>query len=214
MRTFCFVLVVGAGLLRTNASEELIRNGGFETGDLSGWETPQNNPNPWYISTAKAASGTYSSYNPVLGYAVAAVTLYQRFYPAPVTNITSAGYWYFHQSEATYSTVGLAAQLLFSDGTGVADTLMADNPAYQRGVWAYRDLLPTLLSYPDKALIQIGFFPKSTEYQYLDDVSIIGIQIVPEPASSLVFFTGMFFLPLMATRLKKGAAHFALRNVR
>jgi hypothetical protein len=194
MKMTVWLLVFLGFTLPVRAGEELISNGGFETGDLTGWRTPVYNPNPWYISTAKVFAGSYSAYNPVLGTAIADTTLYQSFYPAPVTNISSAGFWYYHESNVPWGTRGLVTLLTFSDGSWIDDSLATDDPEYRLGVWTFRDLMPTLLAHSEKSLVQFGFFPKSSDAQYIDNISIIGITIVPEPAAVAIILSGTIFL--------------------
>jgi PEP-CTERM motif len=169
----------------------LITNGGFETGALSGWSAPAVNPNPWSVVSDNAHSGTFSAFNPALDSAIAAPTMFQFFSPVLVENITSAFFWYYDGGNR--GTVGKAALLTFSDGTSVQDTLFADDPSYRLHAWTLRDLTPTLLPYSGKYLTGIGFFPKGAEVQYIDDVTITS---VPEPASIGLLAVGLLAVVL------------------
>jgi hypothetical protein len=195
IRTFTLVLFATITLsnpVHAQSPVELIVNGGFETGDLTGWSSPVPNPNPWSVSNSLPHMGNYSAYNPALGSATAAPTLYQTFLPTPVSGISTAGLWYYHPGGAP-GTIGFAAQLVFSDGTKAQDFLFASDPNYQVNVWAYRDLRPTLVEFPDKQLVGIGFFPKAGGSQFVDDVSVVGIPIVPEPSTAILGCLGLLF---------------------
>jgi hypothetical protein len=194
LKTFALILsatVFLAHPVHAQGWVELITNGGFETGDLTGWSSPVPNPNPWSASAVLAHTGNYSAFNPALNTAVGQTTLYQLFSPTPVSSITNAGFWYYHPAGAP-GTVGLATQLVFSDGTTVQDTLYATDPTYHMNAWAYRNLLPTLSTHTGLQLVGIGFFPKVLGSQFLDDVSIVGIpEDVPEPRAAILGCLGL-----------------------
>ncbi|MBB6430328.1 PEP-CTERM sorting domain-containing protein [Algisphaera agarilytica] len=156
-------------------------NGGFETGDLTGWDEPDVNNNPWSV-LGFARTGSHSAYSAPMPTAGPS-NLYQSFDPIPVSQITEAGYWYFHMGGT--GSVGSAVTLTFSDASQVQDTLFAEDPEYVQFEWAYRDLTPTLAGYADKSLTQISFFTGVNKAKYIDDVVI-----VPEPSSLLLIGLG------------------------
>jgi hypothetical protein len=178
------LLIVSPSVAQT---QQVIINGGFETGDFSGWST-YNAANPWSIRTNNPHSGNYSAFN--LGYltAIGQPTLWQSFAPVPVQDISSAGYWYFDTDYFANTGFGLDALLLFSDGTAVADTLFASDPSYKLNQWVYRDLVPTLAANAGKSLVEVGFYPELHVNQYIDDVSIV---IIPEPKVWLLVLLGI-----------------------
>jgi hypothetical protein len=173
-------LVLFMGHTPAHADIQLIVNGGFETGDFTGWGQPSINPNPWSVVSFNPFAGSFAAYNPAESTAFAGTTLYQSINPTLVNNITSAGYWYYNQGGL--GTVGTGAQLTFSDGTSVEDILFTDDPAYQENTWTFFNLEPFLLDYPGKSLVQIGFDPKVGGSQEIDDVSITA-NAVPEPSA-------------------------------
>jgi len=102
-----------------------------------------------------------------------------------VENISSAFFWFYDVGGA--GTVGKAVLLTLSDGTSVQDTLFASDPSYRKNAWTFRHLTPTLLPYPGKFLMEIGFFLQLAELS-IDDVTITS---VPERESILLFALGL-----------------------
>lgn len=186
-------------VLNGNAQvKELIDNGGFEIGEFAGWSAPSPNPNPWYMTATNHHGGQFAAMCPDLGYAVGQTTLFQSITPALVEDITSAGYWYYISRPSPGGNPAFATRLVFSDGTSVQDSLLISDAEYRLNEWAYRDWIPTLEANAGKFLVQVGFFPQYTDIHYVDDVSVIGIPTVPEPAAPALW--GLLTLVLMITR--------------
>lgn len=158
-----------------HADTQLIVNGGFETGDFTGWSQPPNNPNPWSVVSFNPYQGSYAAYTPAESTAIAETTLNQSITPTLVNNITSAGFWYYDQGANTKTAVVLT----FSNGDSPTD--LYDSPPFAESAWTYFNLEPFLLNYPGEYLVQIGFFPVVGESQEIDDVSITATA-VPEPS--------------------------------
>ncbi|MEM9420853.1 MAG: PEP-CTERM sorting domain-containing protein [Planctomycetota bacterium] len=172
------------------AQGNILVNPGFETGDLTGWDEPVVNNNPWSV-LGFARTGSHSAYSAPMPTAGPS-NLYQSFDPVPVDQITEAGYWYFHMGGT--GSVGSAVTLTFDDATQVQDTLFAADPEYVQFQWAYRDLTPTLSGYTDKSLTQISFFTGVNKAKYIDDVVIS----VPEP--SVLALIGLGTLAMLPRR--------------
>ncbi len=190
------ILAASGACLAT--STEFIQNGGFETGDLTGWGGPSPNPNPWIVVSNDPYTGYYSAYNPVQSSAVAETTLFQSFAPVSVGRILTAGFWYYHQYGD--GSIGLATLLSFADGTSVQDSLYADDPSYHEGVWTHFSWMPLLAAYPSETLSEVGFFPKVGGLQYIDDVSITAF--LPEPATWSLLPLGILILALRLKRIR------------
>lgn len=182
-------------------SLEIVKNGGFETGDFTAWSEPTENPNPWSVVPENPFTGNFSAFNPAKDTAIGATTLFQSFAPTPVDKIVTAGFWYYQDSGPEFGTVGVATLLTFSDGSRVQDTLFVADPFYKVNEWAFRDLTQTLHANPGKELIEIGFFPRLQTNRYIDDVSV---KVVPLPAAAYLFGSGL--LGLIGVARKKRTA--------
>lgn len=196
LANLCVVFALGVVALNpafTPAQGNVLINPGFETGDLAGWDEPVVNNNPWNSVAFNAHTGNFAAYSTAMETAGPS-NLYQSFAPIHVGQITEAGYWYYHLGGT--GSVGTAAVLTFSDASAVQDTLMAADPEYVQGVWAYRDLTPTLALHADKSLTQISFFTKVNGMKMIDDVTI-----VPEPATAALFVAAG--LALASTRRRR-----------
>lgn len=194
LRVRAAVLILALGFVcRANAQ---IVNGGFESGDLSGWY--QGNIycslgplcTPWSATNAEAHTGTYSAVDE------GNIELRQDFI-APIFggNITSFTYWlmqdvpsisafYFYYTDATYS----------------------ESVAYGTSDWQLVDV--TSLIDPSKTVLGFSVYGVSgpdPNFTYVDDFSMTTLSAVPEPATMSLLATGLVGLVGAGMRRRKKA---------
>jgi len=134
---------------------EQIVNGGFETGDCTGWDyAPACN-----VTSQYAHSGTYS------------VRLYENWITqlsdlnVPKNCIESFGFW------ALRARAGNTFIIYFTDGTDTGEITIRDRIGYSTE-WLYVDLTNDV---PDgKSVKNIKFTGGTVGPSWVDDVSLIG----------------------------------------
>jgi hypothetical protein len=159
------ILVLGLGTVKKAiAVEEVIVNGGFETGNIEPWVNPTWYPDKWNVVSAKSHSGSFSAYT-YTGSSGGTAVLSQSFSPTLVDNITSFHYWYYAE---TMSSPNLALGLWFSDGSYDQDFIWG----ILTNQWAFRDVMPVLLGHSGKYLVKIGIYDTLQTGLYIDDVCL------------------------------------------
>lgn len=164
---------------------QAIVNGGFETGDFTGWTAPANVANPWSVATTEVDDGQYSAFNPALSTAIGATELYQTFAPVPIADIVSAGFWFYDAPQYPDFTLPYYAVAVGVTGAGLLEFMEPTSVNH----WTYFNLMPQLENYPNGSLNEIGFFAGVFQNDYIDDVSVIAT--VPEPSSLLLIPLGL-----------------------
>ena len=157
MNTRLFAFAALAASLVTSASAiELVTNGGFETGDFTGWTQVGGT-----VLTDDPFTGTYeASFAPTTG------ALVQSLATTPNTNYTVS----FYLRNAG-NAVGSFQVLL---GTSVLTNLTINPDAYKQ--FTYN---ATTSALPGDSILTFQFVNATTTF-HLDDVSV---QAVPEPAT-------------------------------
>lgn len=151
------------GLISVGGATEQIVNGGFETGDFTGWTVGNDDEfdnNPPTISTAQKHSGTYSTkfeYN--------SASWVKRTFgtPIPVNTVSSLGYWVYCATACLYPTTIISYSDDFS-------TIVGGSGDFPINTWVYVDLMPSL-----KAGRHITSIEISQLYWYdtwIDDVDL------------------------------------------
>jgi len=133
-------------------SGEQIINGGFETGDFTGWVCTDG-----WVTTDNPHSGVYCAEIWPSG----SRELYQVLTsPIPVYCIASFDFWY-RNAASTYFKV------VYSDGTSTDWVPLPDVTD-----WTHYDILPHLDS--SKMVSEIHFLNGWVQPLYIDDVSLMG----------------------------------------
>ena len=97
------ILAGAAGLaISASAASAQLTNGGFETGDLTGWTTTSSTPAP-SVSNTVAHSGTYSAFlgNPIGSEPLGDCAILQTF-TVPANGILNFWYYPFSQDSITF----------------------------------------------------------------------------------------------------------------
>jgi hypothetical protein len=149
------ILALAFGLI--SASSEHIVNGGFETGDLTGWIMYTD----VIVQDIIKHSGNY---------AVQFVAWWQGCIwqtlstPIPVPDIGTFGLWY----KGAFTSGSLQIAIMFTDSS--------DKVIYRYGVadWTYVDIKNELASYQGKTVTAIRILSYNTDVDfYIDDVSLM-----------------------------------------
>jgi len=131
-------------------SGEQIVNGGFETGNFTGW-TVVGAP---IVQSGIVHSGSYAA-------RLALDAIYQSLGGITVACLATAELWYYKY---------VIVRITFTDDT--TWTKVAQNVGFQ---WAELDLLPTLQgTYGDKAINTVMIYEDGGVYIFVDDVSFMG----------------------------------------
>lgn len=184
------ILVVSAAVAALlvaglQARADQIVNGGFETGDFTGW-TADANSFPMYIVTSPVHSGTYAAQ--IAGYSYDPDTLSQ-------TVSTVSGQKYELEAWVYQVLAGPTISLDVTwDGTTVYSQL---NPIVGD---AYQEFSATVTGTGSDTLVFTS--ANDPAYTYLDDVSL-NASAVPEPGSLSLLALGA--AALLRKRFRRGA---------
>jgi hypothetical protein len=180
------LVLVGVGQTRA----DLIVNGGFETGDFTGWTTGANSY-PETIKTSPVHSGTYAAQ--IAGYSSNPNTLSQT-----VTTTSGQAYtlsfarYQVYQGPPVFLTVDWDGAAVFTDP---APTVGGVYQVFSVNVVGTGSDTLTFISANDPA------------YTYVDDVSFNASLIAaPEPSTLTLFGIGAVGLVGLARRQRKSAA--------
>ena len=152
---------LGAKKVVACPSGEQIVNGGFETGDFTGWEY-----NPWVIvANYYPHSGTYHA---VLEYTPPGGWIKQTFTPAiPIECIASLSFWMMNCLGSSYNCT-TKVTLYYDDDTENSTEFSV------KGEYELLNLLPFLISGKKLSYVKFEAAVTTEAAPYIDDVSLIG----------------------------------------
>jgi hypothetical protein len=158
-------------LTYSSGEREALVNGGFESGDLTGWTVTT------YPSLGPSEGASVVTTNPHSGehcaYVVGASDIRQIFQGIPVSAIQSVTYW--GRTDVGYTSGGW---FIYSDGTGIEKSHLFTNTSS----WGFYDV--TSLLSPGKILVGIVlacWYSSVPGHTYYDDVSILYTPVAPSP---------------------------------
>jgi hypothetical protein len=187
----CFALALTAFFASQSAfADQLVSNGGFETGDFSGWNvaghaTSASNPSLYYgVDAADADTGTYGSY---LGSEFSPLELSQTLTVAPSHNYT-----------VSFSLANLGGPLqgfdnFFTLSIG-GNTVFTEKNASASTYTNYSFSFDTNAAAPASELLLISS-RNDASYFSLDNVSVS--TATPEPATVLLIVPALALLALL-----------------
>ena len=165
--------VAAAALLATSASAaNLVVNGGFETGDFSGW-TANPVSYPMYIVTSPVEEGTYAAQ--ITGYASGPDTLEQD-----IADVAGQSYllsfWRWQDPgtpnglDVTWNGSSVHSEVDNSDGAG------------------WQNFTVSVTGHGTDALVFTSY--NDPAFTYVDNISVTGAGAVPEPATWALMLLG------------------------
>lgn len=182
MKRLIILLVVGSLFLlqpRSISAQQLITNGGFETGDFTGWVQSGNTGFTGVTNNPSLAHGgnDYAFFGPVgsLGFITQTVT-------TTPSQTYSLSFWLWNTADPAFNTPN-EFQVLWQ-GNVVLDTLNVPTSSN------YLNTVMSLTATGGTATISFGF-RHDPSFFFFDDVSLVAAG-VPEPATwALMGITGM-----------------------
>ena len=175
-------LVLGALAAAPAAAQNLVANGGFETGDLTGWLSTPDTPGLTFgvdSDPNNVHSGTYGAFT---GAGRPLATLSQTLAVAPGARYTFSFYLdnFFGRGDDGTAPSAFTARWNGETLLGLVDT---DHFGFTR--FSY-----TVVA--DAATAEIEFGARHVpQYWGLDDVSVVRAGVVPEPGTWALLATGL-----------------------
>ncbi|MEO5492471.1 MAG: PEPxxWA-CTERM sorting domain-containing protein [Sphingomonas sp.] len=162
-------------------AQNVIVNGGFESGAISPWFVDRNfgGTSPWSVTTADKHSGTYSAID------IGNIELRQNFAGVATSSVAAASFWIKHPN---LTTAPAFVSFFYSDSTNTGFTVNTSSAD-----WEQFNILSNLAA--GKTLTGFSIFGyvggNGDPTTYLDDVQIVVRDNgVPEPATWMMMIMG------------------------
>ena len=180
-------LALAAGLSVTTANAaSIVTNGGFETGDFTGW-TPNAVSYPMYIVTSPVSEGQYAAQ--IAGYGYGPDTLSQTLTTTAAQNYNLTFDLYQVASNPNGFSVSWDGITLYSD---------TDNPHN------YLSYSFSVVGTGSDTLLFTDY--NTSAFTYLDNVSVSAASEVPEASTWMIMIGGFAALGFVAHRRKSRRA--------
>ena len=182
-------LMLGCSLIAFAGNVELVANGGFETGDFSGWTLGGNCGSFCNVTSTMPHSGAFSAQ---LGPVGSDGTLSQTLDTVAGATYTFS-FWLANDAGVPNDFSA------YFDGLQVLNFNNLNIP----GGFPYTDFVFTVMASTDSTVIQFNF-RQDPAFWFLDDVSVFGPAgngTVPEPGSMALLGTGLVALGFAGRKL-------------
>jgi putative cofactor-binding repeat protein len=161
-----------------SSTDNIVQNGGFETGSLTNWVSVE--PNKWSVASTRSHSGDYSAFTQSDETGVPSALKYNFPSPLKVYQIASMSCCCFFESE---NATELTVEATFSDGTLNQNVI----PNIRANDWV--NLFNLIRITPDnyvKSMISIQFYSCANAKLWIDDVNVTidESRSAPTPAPS------------------------------
>jgi hypothetical protein len=185
-----FVLFLGAG--RANA--DIVVNGGFETGDFTGWTVSGVDPFDVFVSTSMPHSGLFAA---DLG-SVGGIGFLSQTLPTTAGQTYALSYWLANDG------FGPVEHFDARINGNVIPGSVLDSPGIDSG-FPYRQFTFDFTATGPTTVLSFGE-RQDPAFLHLDDVSVNAVVVVPEPATLGLLCIGLAGLAGCGWRRRQRAA--------
>jgi hypothetical protein len=214
LRIFISLFVLAAAAFGSNIN--LVQNGDFETGDLTGWSIDANTNHPWAVNTGEPHGGSFAASNGciddicVIGNPLNQLDFLSQTLSTIVGDTYTLSFFYDPGDPGTEVQVsdllvnwgGVEVMNLFLKGTGPAESPLVASimPGAGYNQYTVSGLMATSTS------TELSFIGRQdASFSFLDDIVVTdNNSAVPEPSSYLLAACGLVALGLARLRARRG----------